>query len=309
MLHVILLILKIIGIVLAAILGIVLLVLLLLLFVPVRYRAFLSKRESFQAEAKVSWLLHLISVPVSFRDGELSVKIKVLGITIKDLMADEEEVTREVKDFVEDTDEAVPKAVDVIERPEEPKAPEADQSSDKPEMTEPKIVSEAESPEKPGIFTRILGKVKDFLEKLKSFLSKILHLKYTIRRFCVKIKKTLKKIQRTKNFVLDERTKSAVRLCLKQVLELLRKLLPKKVRGELHFGMEDPALTGEILGGISIFYPVFMDNVKVIPDFEESCLEGELFIKGRLRLASVLRIAWRLFWDKNIRFVYRKLNL
>lgn len=76
----------------------------------------------------------------------------------------------------------------------------------------------------------------------------------------------------------------------------------------LHFGMEDPALTGEILGGISIFYPVFMDNVKVYPDFEQSILEGELFIKGRLRLITILLILWRLWRDRDVRYVYEKLN-
>ena len=57
-----------------------------------------------------------------------------------------------------------------------------------------------------------------------------------------------------------------------------------------------------------IFYPLFMDNVKVDPDFEQTILEGELFLKGRLRIVSAVRIAWRLFRDKNVRYVYRKLN-
>ncbi len=96
--------------------------------------------------------------------------------------------------------------------------------------------------------------------------------------------------------------------CMAQLKYLLRKLLPKKIRGELHFGTEDPALTGEILGGISIFYPVFKDNVKVYPDFEQSILEGELFIKGRLRLVTVALILWKLWRDKNVRYVYHRLS-
>ena len=48
-----------------------------------------------------------------------------------------------------------------------------------------------------------------------------------------------------------------------------------------------------------------MDNVKVVPDFQETVLEGELYLKGRIRLLTVAQIAWRLYRDKNVRFVYR----
>ena len=108
-----------------------------------------------------------------------------------------------------------------------------------------------------------------------------------------------------KRFATDDRTKAALGLAWRQLRVLLGKLLPKRVWGDLHFGTDDPALTGEILGGISIFYPLFMDNVKVVPDFQESVLEGELYLKGRIRLITIVRIAWKLYRDKNVRFVYR----
>lgn len=66
MLHILLLILKIIGIFLAALLGIVLLVLVCILVVPVRYRieaeGKLGKDNPVHADVKVSWLLYLINV-------------------------------------------------------------------------------------------------------------------------------------------------------------------------------------------------------------------------------------------------------
>ena len=108
-----------------------------------------------------------------------------------------------------------------------------------------------------------------------------------------------------KRFATDDRTKAARSLAWSQLKGFLVKLLPNKVRGDLRFGTDDPALTGEILGGISIFYPLFMDNVKVVPDFQETVLEGELYLKGRIRLLTVAQIAWRLYRDKNVRFVYR----
>ena len=81
MLHVILWILKIIGIILAVLLGIVLFVLLLILFVPVRYRAFLSKRQTVFVDARVTWMFPFLSVPIEYREEKLSVKIT--GMTLK----------------------------------------------------------------------------------------------------------------------------------------------------------------------------------------------------------------------------------
>ena len=91
MLQILFLIIKIIGIILAALLGLALLILLLVLFVPVRYRAYgiRSSREC-RAEGRVSWLLRLLSIPFSFQDGELEIRVKLLGFTILDPLKEEE---------------------------------------------------------------------------------------------------------------------------------------------------------------------------------------------------------------------------
>lgn len=295
MLHVILWILKIIGIILAVLLGIVLFVLLLILFVPVRYRAFLSKRQTVFVDARVTWMFPFLSVPIEYREEKLSVKIKIFGFTVKDLLA-EEEGKMEVKPAkppakVEQLQPKEPQPH--VSQPKEPQlcGPQPSKIEEPLEKTKkPEQTKKVKKPKKPGI------------------LSKLRNLKYTICRFCDKIKQVLKQIQNAKNFVLEEPVKAALKLCLGQSLFLTKKLLPKKVRGEVRFGTEDPALTGEILAGISIFYPVFMDNVRVIPDFEQPCLEGELYIKGKLRMFTLLRIAWNIFFDKNIRYVYTKIS-
>ena len=96
MLQILFLIIKIIGIILAVLLGLALLILLLVLFVPVRYQAYgiRSSREC-RAGGRVSWLLRLLCIPFSFQDGELEIKVKLLGFTILDPLKGEEEAFRE----------------------------------------------------------------------------------------------------------------------------------------------------------------------------------------------------------------------
>ena len=79
MLHIILVILKAVGILLAAVLLLLLLALLLLLFVPLRYEvAFRHTEEDTFVRGKVSWLLHLVTARIFYEkpDGKgLAVKI------------------------------------------------------------------------------------------------------------------------------------------------------------------------------------------------------------------------------------------
>lgn len=331
MLQILFLIIKIIGIILAALLGIALLILLLVLFVPVRYRAYgiRSSREC-RAEGRVSWLLRLLSIPFSFQDGELEIRVKLLGFTILDPLKEEEAfrepVQRKTEQSAGKEEETAGEDSEREEVPAEENAGEADASgsfeasqADEAETSaqpaserDAEAAAELENEASEGRFFGLLRDLRRFFRAVIRFFMKIprklKNLKCTFQRFCDKIKRMVKRYREMKAFALDERTKAAVSLVWKQAGILLGQALPRKIRGRLHFGTEDPALTGQILGAIGIFYPLFMDNVKVEPDFEKPALDGELSLKGRLRIVTVLRIAWRLYRDKNVRYVYRRLN-
>ena len=332
MLQILFLIIKIIGIILAVLLGLALLILLLVLFVPVRYQAYgiRSSREC-RAEGRVSWLLRLLCIPFSFQDGELEIKVKLLGFTILDPLKGEEEafrepVQRKTEQSAGKKEETAGADAEKEEETAEENAGEADASgsfeASQADETETsarpasagagKAAAEPEDEASEGRFSRFLRELRRFLRAVIRFFMKIprklKNLKCTFQRFCDKIKRMVKRYREMKAFALDERTKAAVSLVWKQAGILLGQALPRKIRGRLHFGTEDPALTGQILGAIGIFYPLFMDNVKVEPDFEDPALDGELSLKGRLRIVTVLRIAWRLYRDKNVRYVYRRLN-
>lgn len=78
MLHILLIILKIIGIVLLVILGVALLLVLLVLFVPVCYEAHLIKEESpFQADGRFGWLFHLTGGDFHYQDKRAVVRIRI----------------------------------------------------------------------------------------------------------------------------------------------------------------------------------------------------------------------------------------
>ena len=85
MLHIILLLLKIIGILLLCILGLILLILLTTLLVPIRYRLAIEHgAKLFYLKGSVSWLLHAINVGISHIEGTLHIKARVFGFVVYD---------------------------------------------------------------------------------------------------------------------------------------------------------------------------------------------------------------------------------
>lgn len=62
---------------------------------------------------------------------------------------------------------------------------------------------------------------------------------------------------------------------------------------------------GSYLGPVR-FTGLYGRHVQVIPDFLEPCLEGELKLKGRIRLGTLLFLVFRMLQNKQIRLWVRK---
>ncbi|MDO4277650.1 MAG: DUF2953 domain-containing protein [Lachnoclostridium edouardi] len=84
-------------------------------------------------------------------------------------------------------------------------------------------------------------------------------------------------------------------------------MLPKKVRGKLYIGFEDPYMTGQAMAVAGLLCPIYKNALQVYPDFENQILEGELFIKGRVRLSSAAALAFHLFRNRKFRKLLKKL--
>ena len=90
----------------------------------------------------------------------------------------------------------------------------------------------------------------------------------------------------------------------KELWKLLKRLWPKCLKADIKYGFEDPSITGKILAGFSILYPFVGEQIHLDPDFEQSVIEGKLYIKGKIRVITFIRTAWNLFWCKAIRKTY-----
>lgn len=79
MLHILLTILKIIGIILLVVLSLILIICACILFVPVRYGAYIRHKDSPELRVKVTYLLHAVSLQIIFRDKKLCKELRIFG--------------------------------------------------------------------------------------------------------------------------------------------------------------------------------------------------------------------------------------
>ena len=141
------------------------------------------------------------------------------------------------------------------------------------------------------------------MEKIKEIIEKV---KCTFRNICDTIKKIKTEVNFYKKLWDRQETKDALNNVFGQLLYLLKKIKPSKIEGDLVFGTGDPATTGQAIGAIAALYGFFPEKLHITPDFEEKKYEGNIHVKGKLRLIHVVIIAVKLIADRNFRYVVKK---
>lgn len=303
MLHIIGLVLKCIGILLAVLLGVIILLLGILLFVPLRYEGkadFPGKTEEITGQAKMTWFFHLIRADVLWKDGELSWKVraawKVLG---------GEASERKAADVAEKTVEEAAEVhtPETVTQGAKRVSEEKKTASSKPDSEKKTESSSTKNQTVQGLNKK---RKETFLERIKKKFQKFLEwIKCTFCKICDKIKEGTELKDRILTFLQDETHKGAYARVKKEFIWLKRFFKVKKGHITLRFGFDDPSLTGKILGILGMLYPLVNGNLYVTPEFEEECLEGQIDLKGQMRLIHLVIFVIRLVLDKHVRQTYK----
>ena len=331
MLHILLLVLKIIGIIIAVILGILVLLVCIVLFTPVCYQgeaACDGTVKGIRAKAKITWLLHLLSFSAVYEEQEFRWKLRVAWKHMNQENSIEERVDTDEKDKRDEKDQRAPKTQEASKarRAEEPPKNETVRLEEKKEAAEKveKAVEKSEKePEKAEKQSEIPGKIKksvqrseEILEDKPSVFEKVADrirrfyqkIKYTFQRLCGKIKTLSEKKEKVKGFLTDEVHRRAFQKTKTELSRLMRRIRPKKLKGTVHYGFEDPYHTGQVLAALGVVYPWLGEAVSVYPDFEKRILQGDLYVKGTVRALYVVMLIWKLVWCKDVRMTYHHIR-
>ena len=125
-----------------------------------------------------------------------------------------------------------------------------------------------------------------------------------------KLKQIIKNLAHIKEMIYDESNRSAFSHECAEIRYLLRHFGPRKLKADLTFATGDPARTGQLLGVICIFPVIYRNEVSIVPDFEtdDFHIRGTFSVKGRIRLIHALGSGIRIWRDKNIRKIIRKIR-
>ncbi len=331
---VLLFILKIIGIILLLILGILLLAIALVLFHPVSYQAGGEIEEQTYVHGKISWLFRILSWRFLWDGKEFTFDFYLFGRKQKKKEKDEDFPKDDVllgdEDFPEDDitlgNEDFPKDDVFLENDfrneEDYLLEEADSSEEIKDTglveTTPSAQADTKEenvvPEKKAVRSekkRQKHKDKPIWVRLKEKLAGVLE---SVRQFFRKFIDTLKnfndKKQEVMSLLSDEANKKTVKGIFGELRYLLKHIRVRKITTDLSFSAGDPALTGQVLGGLCLVPFLYQKGVGIYPDFEAEkwYVKGNFKVEGHARGIHFVCSTIRLWKDKNLRRLIKRLR-
>ncbi len=323
--HILLLILKIIGILLLVVLGFLLTLFLLVLFVPIRYRIDGEKESQGNLKGKVrlNWLMHILSIHI-LADEEISSNIKIFGISVFSRKSNEDlkskkkvskhkkrkentnHSNQKKKEAGVETRHKNPKdesTVFVQESKTEEKEIQTEELKEIiPVDTKEKKKVEERSPQqkekkKKNIFYKIRKKMIWFWYEAKKIYNRILSLLQSLKYHWTE---WLDKKEILVQAWHNKENQRGIHFVWESTKRLLQHITPKKWTGYIHFGMDNPESTGKILGLIGIFGGIIGILPEIQPDFEKKIFEGKVMLKGRIYSFYLIQLLIQIWKKKEV---------
>ena len=288
---------KVIGILLA----VLVIVALAILFAAVRYCGKISFDDK-KAQISIRWLGVVLRVPILITEKDLQWKVRVFGVPI--LRSDGAHKKRRSKKS------SAPKA----QKRKAEKAAETVQKTQESSKQEKKALSVnlEKSPTAPEQEKQIAPKQTtdqreeqsafrqaDEREKKPRGIRQLFLWLQNVIKIVRKMKKKVHSVQDLVDILRSDAGKAFICIVKENVIRLWRHRQPRHFRGKVIFGTGDPCSTGELLGVLALFYAWYGNGVQIIPDFEQKRIEGNVSFRGRIRMITLICIAWRIIKNKD----------
>lgn len=318
MLHILLLILKFIGILLGALLALFLCLIGLALFVPVRYQLNAVRTEGegnppVDVRVKITWLLHFVNVRICY-PSEVYLRVRLFILTIFRLPPKEKKPSKSRKaakgkkaskkkkesreeKTSENQEGAEDKGNYKIQSESEGNVNFESEKSGAQSAYNTEAAGASQTDAEPGI-EKPKTTLKEKILKICEFFQNIW---YTIKGICDRIREIFENIEYYWEVLQSDTFQQSYALCKDEIGSVLAHIRPRKFQADLVIGMDDPAATGKILSYYGILYPIVGNHVTITGDFERKRIEGVVYMKGRVRLFTLLTAAARIYFNKDIR--------
>lgn len=314
---------KVIGILLA----VLVIVALAILFAAVRYCGKISFDDK-KAQISIRWLGVVLRVPILITEKDLQWKVRVFGVPIlrsdgahKKRRSKKSSAPKAQKRKAEKAAETVQKTqgsskqekkAPSVNLEKSPTAPEQEkqiapkQEADKTgeqnvpkkqsDKTEEQIASKQTTDQREE---RSAFRQANEREKKPRGIRQLFLWLQNVIKIVRKIKKKVHSVQDLVDILRSDAGKAFICIVKENVIHLWKQIHPRRMRGKVIFGTGDPCSTGELLGVLALFYAWYGNGVQIIPDFEQKRIEGNVSFRGRIRMITLICIAWRIIKNKD----------
>lgn len=291
--HVILQILAVIGIVLLVLLALLILMVLAVLFVPIRYRASGEKEaDRIEGVAAVSFLYPFLSFKWQRAGNENRWALRLLGIKLKSSRkADKGKVAEPEK-----TDKG--KAEETAQAAKPEKAAEPVKEEKQP-ATSSVQNAEAEDAARQAEETGTQETDRTLSEKKARF---------TISGLCDKMENIRDNVEYYKERLTAEENRLFLKRTKERIFAVLKSIKPKVLTARVVCGTGAPDTTGYVCAVYGMLYPVIEDRISFTADFENKVLDGELSVKGKVRVVTLVRHGIKILLDKQLKVFLKEMK-
>lgn len=307
MLHVLVFILKIILWLLLGVLGLLLLCILLVLFAPITYKVDAAYDGTAKINAKIRFLIFSVRLKFDQKTKKTEQDIRVaffrLGRkgtekvdeavrTVGDMILEEEESEEETPDIMTLDTNRKPQSETVEDSP-------ANEEKDLWNNEDESCSQDAVVPDKKKPFDKIrafFAKVSAWFRRICGFAARLSPERLAesvgrklneLNKKKLRVQRKLERIKRFWNLDCTAKTRAYLK---KYTGSVLRHIRPRKVKGWVHYGFDDPCKTGQVTGYLSLMPFAYQKDLSLEPDFYNKVIEGHVYMRGHIRLGYLLRI-------------------
>lgn len=302
--HVILQILAVIGIVLLVLLALLILTVLAVLFVPIRYRASGEKEaDRIEGVAAVSFLYPFLSFKWQRAGNENRWALRLLGIKLKGSPKVDKGKTTEP----EKTEKG---KVAEPEKTDKGKAEETAQAAKPEKAAEP--VKEEKQPATPSVQN---AEAEDAARQAEETgtqktdrVSSEKKARFTISGLCDKMENIRDNVEYYKERLTAEENRLFLKRTKERIFAVLKSIKPKVLTARVVCGTGSPDTTGYVCAVYGMLYPVIEDRISFTADFENKVLDGELSVKGKVRVVTLVRHGIKILLDKQLKVFLKEMK-
>lgn len=318
--HVILQILAVIGIVLLVLLALLILMVLAMLFVPIRYRASGEKEaDRIEGVAAVSFLYPFLSFKWQRAGNENRWALRLLGIKLKGSPKVDKGKTTEPEKTEkgkvaesEKTDkgkaEETAQAAEPVKEEKQPATPSV-QNAEAEDAAQQTGENGTQETNRASSATGSAGeKTSEKRAADKQEKGTETKARFTISGLCDKMENIRDNVEYYKERLTAEENRLFLKRTKERIFAVLKSIKPKVLTARIVCGTGSPDTTGYVCAVYGMLYPVIEDRISFTADFENKVLDGELSVKGKVRVATLVRHGIKILLDKQLKVFLKEMK-